>query len=69
VLSMKSVIENLSSILGAPLMGRILWYISFSQGLFLAGGLLLVMGGLYIVVWKKTSSKILPTCEVLYSQR
>lgn len=53
VLSIKSVIENLSSIIGAPLMGRILWYISFSQGLYFAGGLMLVIVIMYFIIWKK----------------
>lgn len=48
VLSMKSVVENLSSILGWPLVGWILWYLTFSQGLFLSSGLLLVIAGIYV---------------------
>ena len=48
VLSMKSVVENLSSILGWPLVGWILWYLTFSQGLFLSAGLLLVIAGVYV---------------------
>lgn len=48
VLSMKSVVENLSSILGWPLVWWILWYLTFSQGLFLSAGLLLVIAGVYV---------------------
>jgi hypothetical protein len=30
-----------------------LWYMSFSQGLWLMGGLMVVMVGMYVIVWKK----------------
>lgn len=53
VLSMKSVIENLSSILGGPLVWWILWYLTFSQGLFLSAGLLFVIAVIYLYFWKK----------------
>ena len=48
VLSMKSVVENLSSIFGWPLVWWILWYLTFSQGLFLSAGLLFVITGIYV---------------------
>lgn len=52
VLSMKSVVENLSSIFGWPLVWWILWYLTFSQGLFLSAGLLFVITGIYIFFGK-----------------
>ena len=45
---MKSVVENLSSIFGWPLVWWILWYLTFSQGLFLSAGLLFVITGIYV---------------------
>lgn len=56
ILSMKSVIENLSSIIGWPLVWWILWYLTFSQGLILSAILLLSISLIYLLLSKRTST-------------
>lgn len=53
VLSMKSVIENIGFILGAPLMWWLMWYLSFAQWLLFASILIGIIAIMYGFVSKK----------------
>ena len=51
LLSIKSMIINLSSIIWWPLAWFILWYISLSQWLFVGAGLILIVWLTYMITW------------------
>ena len=52
ILSIKSMVENLACIIWWPLAWALLGYISYSQWLFVAAGLMLIMGAVYYSVQK-----------------
>jgi len=52
ILSIKSMVENLACIIWWPLAWALLGYISYSQWLFVAAGLMLIMGVVYYSVQK-----------------
>ena len=52
ILSIKSMVENLACIVWWPVAWVLLWYISYSQGLLVAAGLMIVMGFVYFMVQK-----------------
>ena len=52
ILSIKSMVENLACIIWWPLAWALLGYISYSQWLFVAAGLMLIMGVVYYSVKK-----------------
>jgi len=49
ILSTKSMVENLACIVWWPLAWVLLWYISYSQWLLIAAGLMILMGVVYFV--------------------
>ncbi len=50
ILSVKSMVENLACVIWWPLVGLLLWYISYSQWLLLAAWLMIIMGIVYYLV-------------------
>ena len=52
ILSIKSMVENLACIVWWPVAWVLLWYISYSQGLLVAAGLMLIMGVIYYSIQK-----------------
>lgn len=53
ILSTKSMVENLACIVWWPLAWVLLWYISYSQWLLIAAGLMVIMGVVYYLVQKR----------------
>ena len=50
ILSVKSMVENLACIIWWPTAWVLLWYISYSQWLLIAAGLMVIMGVVYYCV-------------------
>lgn len=57
LLSIKSMVESLSSIIGWPLAGILLWYITLSQWLLVWAWLIILMWVVYKIVWKFLQEK------------
>jgi hypothetical protein len=57
LLSIKSMVESLSSIIGWPLAGILLWYITLSQWLLVWAWLIVVMWVIYKIVWNFLQEK------------
>lgn len=53
ILSTKSMVENLACIVWWPLAWVLLWYISYSQWLLIAAGLMILMGVVYYLIQKR----------------
>lgn len=51
LLSIKSMVESMSSIIWWPLAGILLWYITLSQWLIVWAGMIIIMGMIYKMVW------------------
>lgn len=57
LLSIKSMVESLSSIIGWPLAGILLWYITLSQWLLVWAWLIVLMWVIYKIVWNFLQEK------------